>query len=136
MEAQISVYSTSAPFKHDASELTSITAPVSLATSLALSITELSTCETSSAGPYATKCIPILAQPYIHAYDMLFLTSPTNTTFTLFRGLATCSSIVRRSASICVGWSTSVSPFHTGTPAYFARSSTTFCSYPLYSIPS
>ena len=80
--------------------------------------------------------MPILAQPYIHAYDMLLRTSPTNTTFTSLRGFATCSSIVRRSASICVGWSTSVRPFHTGTPDSAASSSTTACSYPLYSIPS
>src|SRR5665648_195641 len=67
---------------------------------------------------------------------MLFLISPQKTTLILFKGFATCSSIVIISAKIWVGWSISVNPFHTGTPEYFARSSTTFCLYPLYSIPS
>ena len=40
------------------------------------------------------------------------------------------------SASICVGWKSSVRPFHTGTPEYFARSSTVDCLKPRYSMPS
>ena len=59
---------------------------------------------------------------------MLLRTSPGNTTFTWFRGLWQCSSMVIMSARIWVGWSASVRPFQTGTPAYFARSSTTFWS--------
>ncbi len=125
MEAHTSEYITSAPFTAAASEENSIIAPVSLATACTLSITSL--LGASSCGPNATKCIPIFAQPYIHAYAMLFLVSPANTTLTLLSGFATCSSIVSMSASICVGWSISVSPFHTGTPEYFARSSTTDC---------
>ena len=44
--------------------------------------------------------------------------------------------IVKRSANICVGWYSLVSPFQTGTPAYSASSSTIFCPNPRYSIPS
>ena len=47
-----------------------------------------------------------------------------------------CSRIVSISANIWVGWNSFVSPFHTGTPACFASSSTISCPYPRYSIPS
>ena len=57
------------------------------------------------------------------------------TNFTPFKW-PRCSRIVSISASICVGWNSFVRPFHTGTPAYFASSSTMSCPYPRYSIPS
>ena len=44
--------------------------------------------------------------------------------------------MVSMSQSICVGCHSSVSPFHTGTPAYAARVSTLVCAEPRYSIPS
>ena len=44
--------------------------------------------------------------------------------------------MVRRSASICVGWNSSVRPFQTGTPAFSASSSTIFWLKPRYSMPS
>ena len=44
--------------------------------------------------------------------------------------------MVMRSASIWVGWNWSVSPFHTGTPAYLASSSTSSWLNPRYSMPS
>ncbi len=47
-----------------------------------------------------------------------------------------CSVIVSTSARIWVGWNSSVSPFHTGTPAYSARISTFSWADPRYSIPS
>ena len=47
-----------------------------------------------------------------------------------------CSLIVKKSANIWVGWSSSVNPFQTGTPAYSAKVSTISWPNPLYSIPS
>ncbi len=44
--------------------------------------------------------------------------------------------MVSTSARIWVGWNSSVSPFHTGTPAYFASVSTFSWVDPRYSIPS
>ena len=136
IEAHISVYITSAPLRHSGSLLTAISAPVSAATALALASTDASTCSASSAGPYAANFMPILAHPYVQAYAMLFLMSPTKTTLTSESGLSMCSSMVMMSASIWVGWSSSVSPFHTGTPALAASSSTVACLKPLYSMPS
>ena len=46
------------------------------------------------------------------------------------------SCMVRTSASAWVGWNWAVRPFHTGTPALAAKSSTTDCSKPRYSMPS
>ena len=46
------------------------------------------------------------------------------------------SSTVSMSASIWVGWKSSVSPFHTGTPALAASSSTVLWENPRYSMPS
>ena len=62
--------------------------------------------------------------------------SPVKTNLISSNGLSKCSSIVRKSASVWVGWSTSVKPFHTGTPEYFASASTVSCLNPLNSIPS
>ena len=59
---------------------------------------------------------------------MLLRTSPGKATLTSLKGFLQCSSMVIMSARICVGWSASVRPFHTGTPLHFARSSTTLCS--------
>ena len=67
---------------------------------------------------------------------MLFLVSPVNTNLISLSGLCACSSIVKKSANIWVGWSASVNPFHTGTPACLANSSTVDCLNPLNSIPS
>src|SRR5262245_40670142 len=44
--------------------------------------------------------------------------------------------MVRTSASVWVGWNSLVRPFHTGTPAYWARISTVSWANPRYSIPS
>ena len=44
--------------------------------------------------------------------------------------------MVIMSQSIWVGCHSSVSPFHTGTPAYCARVSTFSCEEPRYSMPS
>ena len=84
---------------------------------------------------HAVKCIPILAQAIISELPILYLASPIYTSLTPSKR-PKCSLIVRRSANICVGWYSFVKPFHTGTPAYFARSSTISCSKPRYSIPS
>ena len=46
------------------------------------------------------------------------------------------SVMVTMSARIWVGWNSSVSPFHTGTPAYSARISTFSWAKPRYSMPS
>ena len=46
------------------------------------------------------------------------------------------SFMVMKSASIWVGCPLSVRPFHTGTPLYFARSSTCSCLKPRNSMPS
>ena len=89
----------------------------------------------NSFGPQDTKFIPILADITINELATLFLLSPINTS------LIPCkcpkfSSIVKASPNICVGWNSVVKPFHTGTPAFLASSSTIFCENPLYSIPS
>ena len=51
-------------------------------------------------------------------------------------GLPLCSCIVRKSASICVGCHSAVSPLYTGTPAHRASSSTAAWSLPRYSMAS
>ena len=79
--------------------------------------------------------IPILAQTTIRELETLFLASPMKVKFRPFR-YPNFSSIVIRSAIIWVGWNWSVKPFHTGTPEYFASSSTMDWSKPLYSMPS
>ena len=52
------------------------------------------------------------------------------------KGFGQCSVMVMTSASICVGWNSSVSPLKTGTPAYCASSSTISWAAPRYSMAS
>ena len=61
--------------------------------------------------------------------------SPMNVSL-LPASLPVCSRTVSMSAIICVGWNSVVRPFHTGTPALAARSSTIDCAKPRYSMPS
>ena len=51
-------------------------------------------------------------------------------------GLSLFSSMVSTSASIWVGWYSSVRPLNTGTPANLASSSTISCLKPRYSMAS
>ena len=63
---------------------------------------------------------------------MLLRASPRKQYAIWLIGLSLCSVIVSTSARIWVGWNSSVSPFHTGTPAYLPRSSTTsWCEAPV-----
>ena len=87
-------------------------------------------------GVATAKSIPTLVAPMKSAFATLFLPSPTYASFILSKGFFKCSLAVKKSARTCVGWSSSVRPFQIGTPAYFAKSSTTLCLKPLYSIPS
>ena len=59
-----------------------------------------------------------------------------NTSFSPSMPAGKFSSTVSMSAIICVGWNSSVRPFHTGTPALAAKSSTMDWAYPRYSMPS
>ena len=86
-------------------------------------------------GAQATKCMPILAQPTIRELPMLNRASPRYTSLMPF-SFPKCSWIVRKSARIWVGWNSSVRPLNTGTPAYWASSSTMACPKPRYSMPS
>ena len=52
---------------------------------------------------------------------MLLRVSPKNAYLISDSGLSLCSRIVMTSASICVGWYSSVRPLKTGTPAYSAQ---------------
>ena len=125
---------TSASFVPSAtSSVSVIDAPVVFATSLQYFTS-------SSFGKYflfvhATKSMPSFAHVTMSELPMLYLASPMYTNFTPL-SLPRCSRIVSISAIICVGWNSFVRPFHTGTPAYFASSSTISCPYPRYSIPS
>ena len=69
-------------------------------------------------------------------FATLFSASPMNTSFRPSMPVGKFSLIVSMSAIICVGWNSFVRPFHTGTPAFAARSSTMDWSKPRYSMPS
>ena len=79
--------------------------------------------------------MPSFALTIMSELPILYLASPIYVSLTPFI-LPSFSLIVSTSANICVGWYSLVRPFHTGTPAYFASSSTISCPKPRYSIPS
>ncbi len=109
-------------------------APVSSA--IFLHVSTSSSSGQRSFGPQPTKCMPSLAQVTISELPMLLRASPMNTSFRPRRPWGKFSSMVIMSAIICVGWNASVRPFHTGTPAQPASSSTSSCEKPRYSMPS
>ena len=76
-----------------------------------------------SAGPQAQKSMPSLAHTTMSELPTLLPASPMNVSL-LPASLPVCSRTVSMSAIICVGWNSVVRPFHTGTPALAARSST------------
>ncbi len=89
-----------------------------------------------ASGPQATKCRPSFAHTTMSEFATLFSASPMNTNFRPLRPCGKFSSTVSMSAIICVGWNSVVRPFHTGTPALAARSSTISWEKPRYSMPS
>jgi hypothetical protein len=80
--------------------------------------------------------MPSFAPTRSSEFAMLLRPSPTKAKEISCHGFGEFSVIVNTSASICVGWKSSVSPLNTGTPAYAASSSTTFWEEPRYSIAS
>src|SRR5581483_10034636 len=70
-----------------------------------------------SCGPAKRISRPIFTLPLSSDVATLKPVSPRKQHFTCASGLFTCSCIVNRSARACVGCSSSVKPFHTGTPA-------------------
>jgi len=114
-----------------------MSAPVQASSTLGVSVTEppVSTAimrafSTSdgmgicSAGPQATKCMPIFAQVTIREFATLFCASPMNTSLSPSKPPGKFSWMVSRSAIIWVGCDSVVRPFHTGTLEYSASSST------------
>ena len=80
--------------------------------------------------------MPSLAPTSSSELAMLLRPSPTNAKEMSCNGFGQCSVMVSTSASIWVGWNSSVSPLKTGTPAYSASSSTVSWALPRYSIAS
>jgi hypothetical protein len=80
--------------------------------------------------------MPVRQPTIISECPMLLRVSPMNAYLMSWIGLSLCSRIVMTSASICVGWYSAVRPLKTGTPAYFASSSTPSWLAPRYSIAS
>ena len=87
-------------------------------------------------GPQMRTSMPIRQPTIISECPMLLRVSPTKAYLMSEIGLSLCSRMVITSASICVGWYSSVSPLNTGTPAYLASVSTPPWLAPRYSMAS
>ena len=87
-------------------------------------------------GPQMRTSMPIRQPTIISEWPMLLRVSPRKAYLICEIGLSLCSRIVITSASICVGWYSSVRPLNTGTPAYLASVSTPVWLAPRYSSAS